>query len=103
MRREPLLYAFHDGTVYTFERTDRHSASVFGGPLDLKITGQAFGPKPLHHIASLRSVHLPVLSTRFVFSLPLIFGMEFDGCALSYRRVHTNEIEVLRIAPAESL
>jgi hypothetical protein len=103
MRREPLLFAFHDGTVYTFERTDRHSASVFGGPLELKITGQPFGPKPLHHIACLRSWHLPVLGTRFVFSLPLIFGMQFDGCELSYRLVNANEIEVLRIKPAESL
>lgn len=102
MRREPLVFAFHEGHVYTFERTDQHSASVFGGPLEAKITGCSFGPKPLHLIAHLRSWHLPVLGQRFVFDLPLIFGMHYDGCELSYRRVKAHEIELLYIKPSES-
>lgn len=79
MRREPLVFAFHDNKLYTFERTDRHSASVFGGPLKANFTGCPFGPKPLHLIAHLRSWHIPVLGKRFVFDLPLIYGMHYDG------------------------
>ena len=45
MRREPLIFAFHDNKLYTFERTDQHSASVFGGPLQANLTGCPFGPK----------------------------------------------------------
>jgi hypothetical protein len=102
MRREPLVFAFHDDKLYTFERTDQHSASVFGGPLHAKIIGRPFGPKPLHLIAHLRSWHLPVLGERFVFDLPLIYGMHYDGCELSYRIAKAHEIELLHIKPAES-
>jgi len=103
MNREPLVFAFHDKTLYTFERTDQHSASVFGGPLDANITGRPFGPKPLHLIARLRSRHLSVLGQRFVFDLPLIYGMQYDGCELSYRITKSHEIELLHIEPASSL
>jgi hypothetical protein len=40
MSRETLVYAFHDGKRYEFERADQHSASVFGGPMPAKISGQ---------------------------------------------------------------
>ena len=102
MRREPLVFAFHDNKLYTFERTDQHSASVFGGPLQANLTGCPFGPKPLHLIAHLRSWHIPVLGERFVFDLPLIYGMHYDGCEMSYRRTKAHEIEILHIKPASS-
>ena len=102
MRREPLVFAFHDNKLYTFERTDQHSASVFGGPLQANLTGCPFGPKPLHLIAHLRSRHIPVVSKRFVFDLPLIYGMHYDGCEMSYRRTKAHEIEILHIEPASS-
>jgi hypothetical protein len=101
MRREPLVFAFHGDKLYTFERTDRHSQSVFGGPLDAKIIGKPLATKPLHLIARLRSWHIPVLGERFVFDLPLIYGMYYDGCELSYRISKAHEIELLHIEPAE--
>ena len=36
MPGEPLVFAFHDDRLYTFERAERRSASVFGGPLQAK-------------------------------------------------------------------
>ena len=103
MSRETLVHAFHDGKLYEFERADEHKASVFGGPTPRKITGQAFGPKPLHRIACLCGLDIPALNRANVHELPLVFGMHYDGCGLSYRVKGRDEIEILRIKPAESL
>jgi hypothetical protein len=103
MNRETLVSAFHDGKLYEFERTYQHSASVFGGPMPSKITGQAFGPKPLHRIACMHGSDIKALSAAHIYELPLVFGMHYSGCELSYRVKYRYEIEVLRITPAESL
>jgi hypothetical protein len=103
MRRESLVFAFCDKTIYTFERSDEHSASCFGGALEEEFTGSPFGPKPLHLIARLHSGDIPILGSTYVFALPLIYGMHYDGCELSYRVVSSTKIEMLRIAPASSL
>jgi hypothetical protein len=102
MRCEPLVFAFHQDRLYTFEPTDAHSASAFGGPLEAKIGGRLFGPKPLHHIACLRSWHLPTLGQHFVSDLHLIYGMHYGGCELSYRLTKAREIELLDIEPQRS-
>jgi hypothetical protein len=101
MSREPLVFAFHDKTLYRFERADRRSASVFGGPLRAEFSGQRFGPKPLHLIACLGVMHIPALGN--LLELPLIYGMHYDGCELSYRVESHRKIEILHIKPASSL
>jgi hypothetical protein len=103
MSRETLVHAFHDGKLYEFERADEHTRSAFGGAMPRKITGQAFGPKPLHQIACLSGLDIPALSTAHIHQLPLVFGMHYDGCGLSYRVKSRNEIEILRIKPSVSL
>lgn len=100
---ETLLFAFHDETLYTFRRADRYSASVFGGPSRAKVEGVSFGPKPLHFIARLSAAHIPALSTHRMFDLPLIYGMYYDDCELSYRVIYGHEVELLGIAPRTSL
>jgi hypothetical protein len=96
-----LVFAFHDNTLYTFERADRLTASCFGGPSP-KITGRTFCPKPLHCIASLGQLHIPVLAQHHVVELPLMYGMCYDGCLLSYRLESGYRIELLEIDPASS-
>ena len=59
MTCETLVYAFHNNTLYAFERADRLSGSHYGGPLPAEFSGQPFGPKPLHLIACLGSLHIP--------------------------------------------
>jgi hypothetical protein len=103
MSRETLVHAYHDGKAYEFERSDKHEGSAFGGAMPRKITGQAFGPKPLHQIACLSGLHIRALSAAHVHELPLVFGMHYDGCQLSYRVKSRYEIEILRITPAASL
>lgn len=99
---EPLVFAFHDDHLYTFERGDRHSFSTFGGPM-LAVTGAPFGPKPLHVIATLNVRHLPLLTDHGLHTLPLIYGLNYESCELEYRLKFGHLIEVLRIAPSASL
>ncbi len=96
---EPLVFAFHDSRLYTFERAERYSHSAFGGPMPT-VTGPSFGPKPLHVIATLSVWHIPALGN--LSPLPLVYGMHYDGCQLEYRIKHSHHIELLRISPSAS-
>ena len=64
------------------ERARKHSESVFGGPMEAELSGIEHGPKPLHIIARLGSGHLPALGGHRLYSLPLIYGMCYEGCEL---------------------
>lgn len=100
---EPLVFAFHESALYTFRRADKYSASVFGGPSRATVTGLSFGPKPLHLIARLGSRHIPALSHHHLFDLPLIYGMYYNDCELSYRVSFGHQIELLAMEPAASI
>lgn len=102
MPSDPLVFAFHDDMLYSFERSNRHSASVFGGPLGAEISGRPFGPKPLHRIACLGGWHIPALNRSLLVELPLIYGMHFDGCELKYRVQYGHRIELLELMPEAS-
>ncbi|HEY7999228.1 MAG TPA: hypothetical protein VIE87_10445 [Pseudolabrys sp.] len=102
MQKEPLVFAFHDDRLYTFEQAERHSASVFGGPLSAKISGRPFGPKPLHLIVCLGGWHIPALNRHHLIELPLIYGLHYDGCRIDYRVEIARKVELLGIEPAAS-
>lgn len=102
MPAEPLVFAFHDDRLYTFERADAHSASVFGGPMMARIAGQPFGPKPLHVIACIGGRHIPALNNHHLVELPLLYGLHYSGCQMSYRVKIARHIELLRISPVQS-
>jgi hypothetical protein len=102
MPAEPLIYAFHDDRLYTFERAGRHSASVFGGPLMATVTGQPFGPKPLHVIACLGGLHIPALNDHHLVELPLLYGLHYGGCRMRYRVTIARHVEMLQMTPAQS-
>jgi hypothetical protein len=103
MSREKLIYAFHDKRLYVFERAARCGHSHFGGPLPSEVIGQTFGPKPLHQLARLSAWHIPALGQNHTNPLPLIFGMHFGGCHLSYRVHSGDRVEILKIKPDRSL
>lgn len=102
MTAETLVYAFHDQTLYKFERAERRTASWLGGPPPKEISGQPFGPKPLHQIARLGQLHIPALGAHYLTELPLIYGMHYGGCALSYRIESGHKVELLHIDPPSS-
>ena len=95
MSNEPLVFAFYDNRLYIFERAPRYSHSVFGGPLDATFSGRPFGPKPLHLIACLSCLHIPALSETYLFGLPLIYGLHYNGCQIDYRVAAAHQIELL--------
>ena len=100
---EQLIAVYVDGKSYSFKRGGAGAGSIYGGPLTRRVSGCAFGPARLHHVATLGSASVPSLSTppRYVSSLPLVYGFRFDGCVLEYR-FEANEIDVLHIAPDRS-
>lgn len=102
MPGDPLIFAFHDDRLYTFERSPRHSPSAFGGPLTAMISGPPFGPKPLHRIACLGGWHIPALNRHHLVELPLIYGLHYSGCRIDYRVEYGHKVELLGIKPAAS-
>ena len=103
MAQEELVFAFHNGIAFSFERAPRRTASAFGGPMADEVFGVACGPKPLHLIARLGCRHILALSSHYLSSVPLIYGMCYDACEMKYR-IHSNsKIELLELKPAQSL
>ena len=103
MAEEQLVLAYCDGTVFSFERAQKHSASQLGGPMEVEVSGIEHGPQPLHMIARLGSPHLPVLGQHYLFSLPLIYGMCYEGCELEYRVDVSSKVELRKLRPTQSL
>jgi hypothetical protein len=107
MAEEQLVFAYCDGTVFSFERAQGPSASTFGGPMEVTLSGVAHGPKPLHMVAQLSAMHLcgtPNQEAIFrrLFDVPLIYGMCYDGCGLEYRVDAGSKVELLRLRPTQS-
>jgi hypothetical protein len=101
MAEEQLVFAYCDGTVFSFERAHEHSVSVFGGPMEYELSGIAHGPKPLHMIARLSAMHLDFPDRR-LFDNPLIYGMCYDGCDIEYHVDRGDHVEIRRMSPTES-
>lgn len=92
---ETLLLAFDGSATYSFSRAEKHSFSVFGGPRECKIRGKRPVPDQLHYIARLNHNDLPILGPpRYVFDLPLLYGLRYSGGNLAYR-FENSDISVL--------
>jgi hypothetical protein len=88
---ETLLLAFDGKHTYCFGRAEKQSFSVFGGPMDYKISGKRPIPDRLHQIALLNHNDLPILGPpRYVFGLPLLYGMRYSGPDLTYKFEHSD-------------
>ncbi|MDB5913063.1 MAG: hypothetical protein JWP22_1738 [Ramlibacter sp.] len=99
---EQLLAVHLDGRSYSFHRSERHTGSFYGGPLQQTVTGATLGPARLHHVASLVTSSLSEIGApRRVFDLPLAYGFRFEGCSLQYRFTK-DTMEVLDITPHQS-
>ena len=82
--REPLVLVHHAGETVLLDRSEELSFSVFGGPLEVTCTGLEL-PRRLHQIAMLSHNQVPVLGApRYIFDLPLIYGMRYSGGTLRY-------------------
>jgi hypothetical protein len=81
-----LITAYAEGVAYTFTPGLQYSPSVFGGPGEVAWRGLRHGPEPLHFIGRLSNFHLPILArVEHYFDLPLLYGMRYSGCCLTYQ------------------
>lgn len=94
-----ILYAFFDDTLFTFSRSSRMGTSYFGGPVEGRVSGLESNTKKLHHIATLALQELGISHQRG-WELPLLYGMQFDGCYLEYKYEY-NQVDVLKLRPEE--
>src|SRR5258708_37831262 len=100
MAEEQLVFAYGEGTTFSFERAHGRSDSVFGGPMEYELSGITHGPKPLQTIARLSYMQLG-LGPR-LFDIPLIYGMCYDGCNIEYHVEHSGHVEICRMTPTQS-
>lgn len=96
---EEIVFAHHAGTTTAFVRGGSTAGSSFGGPVSVRISGAHFGPHQLHQIGLIVFSDLhPALPPASYGALPLLYGMAFDGCDLSYR-ISGGEIDLDFITP----
>jgi hypothetical protein len=91
--------------AYEFARAHQYSPTVFGGPGEIVLGGVRHGPAPLHFIGRVSAVHVPILAEqRPLFGLPLLYGMRYSGCRLSYRldRRSDRKVSLTSLTPRRS-
>lgn len=109
----PALYTA--GTAIFFGPSDNFGQAYFGGPLEHRFTGIAFGPASLHRIFTFSPAYLPQpAGHKLQGNLSLFYGMRFGGCTLRYKVPvmggvgaqyiggTKDETEILEIDPVES-
>jgi hypothetical protein len=102
MPEEQLVFAYFDGSMFSFERAYEHSDSVFGGWMEPTISGIEHGPKPLHMIARLAASDFFAQSESKLFDVPLIYGLCYDGCSIEYRVDAVGNIMLTELSRTDS-
>lgn len=98
-----ILTVFCRDMAYDFARDANHSFTYFGGPLELKVSGIKYGPKPLHHVATLFGDCLPELKgiVELRSGFPLIYGLCYSGCRMQYKPT-CDRVELVSLTPTIS-
>jgi hypothetical protein len=96
-----LVHVYAQDRHYQLVATETRAHSYFGGPHEMQIGGKACGPAAMHHFVLLSPTDIPLLREHHLH-LPLLFGMQFDGCRLKYHLKSFREIVILDIAPKKS-
>jgi hypothetical protein len=80
----PVVYS--GGAAVFFGPTGGFGRAYFGGPLDQRFEPPPDGPAPLQRIFTFDVGELPKPEGRILEgNLSLFFGMQYNGCVLSYR------------------
>lgn len=100
---ETLVHVFHAGMSYEFARVDQESPSTFGGAITNVIIGIPHGPAPLHQLARLRDVPVPLPMIDGVGAeLSLLYGFCFDGSELEYEVQPDGSLNIISSSNTES-
>jgi hypothetical protein len=93
--------AYYDGKAYFMEPNDSFSWTHFGGPGEMDFIGAGSDSLSLHHILTLHADVIPGLTYPFS-EVPLFYGMQYDGCELSYRVLNSTQCKILKLYPREA-
>ena len=83
----PLLRAYYRQQLHEYDLSDRHNGSTFGGPCSTPIYGDVPNAEYLHQVAMISGTQRPDYVSQSLQNLPLLYGLRFSGCDLSYRLV----------------
>jgi hypothetical protein len=104
MKRDYLISAYFEGCAYFLTWGASTSASVFGGPPQVTISGipgTILEADKLHYLGRLSHRDIPSMA-RQVSEIPLFYGFTFDGCELSYEFEPSSNVNLLDLCPARS-
>ena len=93
--------AYYNGKAYFLEPNDNFSWTHFGGPCEMTFTGPGSNPHFLHHILTLHADVIPSLAYPGS-EVPLFYGMQYDGCVLSYRVLKSYHCKIVKLDPREA-
>ena len=75
----------------------------FGGENDLQIIDFPAGQQPLHRVISLDLTDPRLnISIQGVTQLPLLYGLVYDGCEMTYEVLSNNSIRMIELSPSTS-
>jgi hypothetical protein len=94
--------AYCDGKAYFLEPTNAFSWTHFGGPGEMFFEGLDVETQYLHHILNLHAGVVPPLERQPTGpAVPLFYGMQHEGCGLSYRMTKPSVCEMIELQPSE--
>lgn len=98
---QSIASVFHEGTVTAFVRSEEHTFSTFGGPLELEVTGLP-SEAHLHQLLHLNHNDLKAIAPpRYIWDLPLLYGMQHSGCELTYK-FESGKVAIEHLSPRET-
>jgi hypothetical protein len=104
MTTEELQFpaVYYSGAAFLLEPDTRFSWTFFGGPYEGTFKNLDADSQCLHHILTLHEGVVPALEgQRLGRGLSLFYGMQHDGCELTYRIRGPMLCEITKLEPPE--
>ena len=96
-----LVRVYWNGEAMSLTCAATQSSSAFGGPAEFEFHGAPLD-HPLHLVANLNHNEVAAIRPpRYIFDLPLLYGMRYSGCTLTYS-FQSSAITVESIDPPAS-
>jgi hypothetical protein len=101
MSSEPSLFeVFYKGNYWDLvPGCSDDAAASFGGPFSHHVESPLdLDEAVIHNVGTLTLSKFGVGTTKFGFTIPLIFGICHEGCSMTYRKIASHAIEITSIS-----
>jgi hypothetical protein len=99
----PIAEVCYKGKCWSLMPGGTDAQSYFGGPHAVEVGSSVdLDSAVIHHIATINLPKFGVGNPRFGFSVPLIYGVCHEGCAIEYRKTATAAVEITSLDPEEA-